>query len=176
MKNLRKLHLASKQHSQRKKGSKSKEQSRIALACIHRKNADIRPSFPWKLAHILTDGYDDICLGPLDIQRMKRSWRQNLSGLDLSDFISIFSYLSVKIGKGLLKIEQFELSTKKCSTLGRISKAKKTPLKACQEKCPERGSFHDHDPDTASNVLVMRNHRELGHRLSVERTQELHSR
>ena len=60
---------ANRVHSRTKKKSKSREQARLDLARKHRKIERQRADFHWKLAHQLTDEYDEIRLEDLNLNR-----------------------------------------------------------------------------------------------------------
>ena len=53
---------ANRNHCRKKKRSRNRERARLDLARKHRKVANQREDFHWKLAHQLTDEYDEIRL------------------------------------------------------------------------------------------------------------------
>ncbi len=57
--------------SRKRKGSNNRERARLNLASKHRKIANQRADFHWKLAHDLTDRYDWIALESLNLKGMK---------------------------------------------------------------------------------------------------------
>ena len=61
---------ASKQHSGCKKGSSNRLRARLNLARKHRKIANQRRDFHWKLTHHLTDQYDQLFFERLNLKGM----------------------------------------------------------------------------------------------------------
>ena len=62
---------ANRNHSRTKKQSNNRERARLDLARQHRKIERQREDFHWKLAHELTDLYDEIRLEDLNLKGMK---------------------------------------------------------------------------------------------------------
>ena len=59
---------------------------------------DIRADFHWKLAHQLTDEYDEIRLEDLNLQGMKALWGRKVSDLGFADFVKKLVYVAQKKG------------------------------------------------------------------------------
>ena len=68
---LNAIKRASRKHSTKRKGSTSRQRARLNLARKHRTIEYQRDDFHWKLAHQLTDEYDEIRLKDLNLQGMK---------------------------------------------------------------------------------------------------------
>ena len=81
-------------HSRKRKGSKNRERARLDLARKHRKIANQREDFHWKLAHWLTDLYDEIRLEDLNLKGMKALWGRKVSDLGFADFVKKLVYIA----------------------------------------------------------------------------------
>ena len=87
---------ANRNHSRKKKGSRNRERARLDLARKHRKIERQREDFHWKLAHHLTDEYDEIRLEDLNLKGMKALWGRNVSDLGFADFVLKLKYIAAK--------------------------------------------------------------------------------
>ena len=83
-------------HSRKKKQSNNRERARLDLARKHRKIERQREDFHWKLAHQLTDEYDEIRLEDLNLQGMKALWGRKVSDLGFADFVKKLKYIAAK--------------------------------------------------------------------------------
>ena len=70
---------ANRNQSRKKKGNRNRQRARLDLARTHRKIANQREDFHWKLAHSLTDEYDEIRLEDLNLKGMKSLWGRKVS-------------------------------------------------------------------------------------------------
>ncbi len=71
---LKKLKLASRNHSQKKKRSNNREKARKHLVRVHEKVTNRRRDWFWKLAHELTDKFDYLFFETLNLKGMQRLW------------------------------------------------------------------------------------------------------
>lgn len=149
--NLNKLRMESRKLSKRVKGSKSRDKARISLARLHRAIFNQREDFQWKLANKLVSEYDAICLEALSMNAMKRIWGRKVSDLSFNSFVSKLSWLCVKYGKKLVRVNQWEATSKVCSCCG--NRMKEMPLKVRSWTCPVCGEVHDRDINAAKNIL-----------------------
>ena len=89
---------ANRNHCRKQKRSRNRERTRLDLARKHRKIANQREDFHWKLAHQLTDEYDEIRLEDLNLQGMKALWGRKVSDLGFADFVKKLVYAYTKEG------------------------------------------------------------------------------
>ena len=89
---LNTIKRANLNHSRKVKGSKNRERARLNLARKHRRIANQRQDFHWKLAYDLTDRYDWISLETLNLKGMKRLWGRKVSDLGFSDFVQVYRF------------------------------------------------------------------------------------
>ena len=148
---LDELRIRSRRLSKKQKGSNSRRKARIELARLHRRIGFLRSDFHWRLANRLVSEYDVICLETLNMKAMQQMWGRKISDLAFSEFVKILSVMSAKYGKTLVKISQWEATSKTCSRCGH--KEKEMPLNIRKWTCPECGTYHDRDVNAARNIL-----------------------
>ena len=109
---------ANRNHSRKVKGSNNRERARRSLARKHRKIANRRQDFHWKLAHDLTDRYDSVSLESLNLKGMKSLWGRKVSDLGFSDFVQKLKYIASKKGRDIRFIDKWYPSSKTCHVCG----------------------------------------------------------
>lgn len=137
--------------SKKQKGSNSRKKAKMELARLHRKIGNLRKDFHWKLANRLVTEYDTICIETLDMKAMQQLWGRKINDLAFADFVKILSVMSAKYGKSLVKINQWEATSKTCSQCGH--REGEMPLNIRKWTCPECGTRHDRDVNAAQNIL-----------------------
>ena len=142
---------ANRKHSRKKKRSKNRERARLDLARKHRKIANQREAFHWKLAHLLTDAYDEIRIEDLNLKGMKSLWGRKVSDLGFADFIAKLKYIAAKKGVKVVCIDKWYPSSKTCSDCGAVNKA--LNLRDRTWQCSECGATHDRDRNAAINIF-----------------------
>ena len=142
---------ANRNHSRKKKGSRNRERARLELARKHRKIERQREDFHWKLAHHLTDEYDEIRLEDLNLKGMKALWGRNVSDLGFADFIAKLKYIAAKKGVKIVFIDKWYPSSKTCSVCGTINKA--LNLRDRTWRCNDCSTLHDRDRNAAINIF-----------------------
>ncbi len=112
---LKKLKLASRNHSQKKKRSNNREKARKHLVRVHEKVTNRRRDWFWKLAHELTDKFDYLFFETLNLKGMQRLWGRKISDLAFAEFLKILDFVATKKGKTVSYIDRWYPSTKTCS-------------------------------------------------------------
>ena len=141
---------ASRNHSQTKKKSKNRERARLDLARKHRKIERQREDFHWKLAHQLTDLYDEIRLEDLNLKGMKRLWGRKVSDLGFADFVVKLKYIAAKKGVKITFIDKWYPSSKTCSVCWVVNDS--LNLRDRSWQCSDCGTTHDRDRNAAINI------------------------
>ena len=141
---------ANREHSRKKKGSRNRERARLDFARKHRKIANQREDFHWKLAHQLTDAYDEIRLEDLNLKGMKSLWGRKVSDLGFADFVKKLTYIAAKKGVKLTFIDKWYPSSKTCSACGFVNEA--LNLRDRNWQCSDCGAIHDRDRNAALNI------------------------
>ena len=121
---------------------------------LHRKVADRRSDFHWKLAHELCKRYKFIAIEDLNIEGMKRygHWGRKVSSLGYGEFIQKLLVVAEKYGTIVQKIDRWAPSSQVCSECGYQWKGTKD-LNVREWTCPECGCVNDRDVNAARNIL-----------------------
>ena len=137
--------------SRKDKGKNGYRKARLAKSKLDRRIANLRKEYHWQLANCLTSLYDVLCFETLNMNAMKKMWGRKISDLGFSAFMKVLEYKCVVTGKRLVKIDQWEATSKTCSSCGH--KETSMPLNIRQWTCPVCGSVHDRDVNAAINIL-----------------------
>ena len=148
---LNAIKRANRAHSRTEKQSKNRERARLDLARKHRKIERQREDFHWKLAHHLTDVYDEIRLEDLNLQGMKSLWGRKVSDLGFADFVKKLVYIASKKGVKLTFIDKWYPTSKTCSVCGAVNEA--LNLRDRTWQCNACGTVHDRDRNAALNIF-----------------------
>jgi putative transposase len=147
---LKTLRKASRRLSSKKKGSNGRKKARLALARLHRRVANIRRDWQFKIALELARTLDVICIEDLSLAGMKALWGRKVSDLAWSNFVKILAWQCKKHGSTLVKVDRFFPSYKLCSQCGHVNE--QLELKDRQWVCPSCGARHDRDKTAAVNI------------------------
>ena len=147
---LNAIKRANRAHSRTKKKSNNRERARLDLARKHRKIERQREDFHWKLAHQLTDAYDEIRLEDLNLQGMKALWGRKVSDLGFADFVKKLVYIAKRKGVKIKFIDKWYPSSKTCSTCEIVNETLNLRNRTWQ--CSDCGTVHDRDRNAAINI------------------------
>ena len=120
------------------------------LQRVHKKVANKREDWFWKLAKRLVTKYDIIGIEDLNIEGMKRLWGKKISDLAFSTFATILEWMCNKYGKKLIKIGRWTPTSKPCNSCGYLNKDLKISDRSWT--CPECNLTHDRDINAAINI------------------------
>ena len=137
-------------HSRKHKGSNNRERAQLDLARKHRRIANQREDFHWKLAHQFTDAYDEIRLEDLNLKGMKALWGRKVSDLGFADFVVKLKYIASRKGVKLKFIDKWYPSSKTCSACGAVNET--LNLRDRNWQCYSCGAIHDRDRNAAINI------------------------
>ncbi len=149
--NRKAIEKANRILSRKKKGSTNRGRARMALARLHKKTANQRADFHFKLAQKLAGEYATICIEDINMKAMQKLWGRKISDLGFSEFVNVLEYQCSKTGSTVVKISRFYPSSKTCSHCGHV--LAELPLKVRQWTCPVCGTAHDRDINAAVNIL-----------------------
>ena len=141
---------ANQAHSRTKNKSNNRERARLDLARKHRKIERQRADFHWKLAHHLTDQYDEIRLEDLNLKGMQSLWGRKVSDLGFADFVKKLVYIASKKGGKITFIDKWYPSSRTCSVCGAVNEA--LNLRDRNWRCNDCGTTHDRDRNAAINI------------------------
>jgi len=134
-----------------KRGSSNWYSLKYTLAKLDEKIANQRRDFFFKLAHELTDKFDNLFFETLNLDGMKRLWGRKVSDLAFGTFLEVLKYVASTKGKIVHFIGRFYPSTKLCNCCG--YKNNNLQLSDRYWRCPSCQAEHDRDGNAATNIL-----------------------
>jgi len=150
-KSLKKLKKQQRKVSRKVKGSNNRKKEIKKLALIHEKVTNKRNDFLHKTSHYLVTNFDTLCLETLKSGNMMKNHKlaQTLSDISIAKFNGLIDYKSEWFGCNILRIGQFEPSSRMCSC-GVINKQLKLSDRVWT--CSSCGTTHDRDVLAANNI------------------------
>ena len=148
---LKAIRSANKALSRKQYLSKGWYRAKRCLSRIHKKIANCRRDYFFKLALRLVRKYDKIVIETLNLDGMKRLWGRKVSDLAFGEFALILQWTCAKYGRIFLKADRWQPTTKPCSDCGHHNE--NLTLSDRQWRCSECGSDHDLDINAALNIL-----------------------
>ncbi|NRB11537.1 MAG: transposase [Rickettsiaceae bacterium] len=149
---LSELKSKSKKLSTKDKGSKNRKKARKVVARLHKKIANQREDFHFKLANDLVNKYDYLFFEDLNVSGMKRVWGRKVSDLGLDQFLKKVQFKAKEHGKTMKRIDRFYPSSKTCSKCTKVKK--ELALKDRHFHC-NCGHQLDRDLNAALNILIV---------------------
>ena len=128
-----------------------KQSLKAIRARVHKKIANSRRDWFFKLALRLVRKYDKIAIETLNLEGMKKLWGRKVSDIAFGEFSLILQWTCAKYGKTFLKTGRWKATTKPCSDCGHLNE--NLTLQDRQWICSECGSHHDRDVNAAINIL-----------------------
>jgi putative transposase len=149
---LRRLKVLQKRVSRKQKGSKNRAKAKKRLAVLHDKITNQRNDFQNKLSFKLISENQAVVLETLNVKGMVKNHHlaQAISDSAWSSFVTKLEYKAEWFGKTVLRIGQFDPSSKLCSVCGYHNK--ELQLKDREWTCPECKTKHDRDINAAINI------------------------
>lgn len=149
---------ASRQHSQKQKGSANRERARKNLVRKHEDVVNRRSDWFWKFAHELTERFDVLCFETLNLKGMlrlrsaqvQRLWGRKISALAFGEFLQILEWVAIKKGKQIVFIDQWYPSSKTCNSCGHVLES--LDLSVREWRCPSCQSINGRDENAAKNI------------------------
>ena len=136
--------------SRKQQGSNHYRQAKQRWAKAHKRLADKRRDFHFKLALSLADEYAIICIEDLNSKTMQRLWGKKISDFSHSSFVNILQYQCSKTGSAVVKSPRFYPSSKTCSVCEHVYE--ELTLSDRQWMCPNCGGLHHRDRNAAVNI------------------------
>ena len=146
LKNIDSIRKLSKAVSKKKKGSNNRKIAVLNLARIHRKIANQRLDFFFKLANELSK-FDNIFIEDLNLKAMQMLWGRKISDVSFAKFVNI-----LEAKTEVIKIDRFYPSSRTCSECGYIYSD--LSLKERYWYCPKCYVGHDRDENAAKNIYT----------------------
>ncbi len=124
--------------------------ARAIVTRIYQRVVNKRRDWFFKLAHSLTDQYDQLFFEDLSMKGMQALWGRKIGDLARSEFMGILDYVASTKGKIVHLVNRWFPSSKTCSDCGHIYQALK--LSQREWACSGCGVIHDRDLNAALNI------------------------
>ena len=138
--------------SRQKKGSKNRAKTKMKIAKLHARIANIRKDFIHKLTKTLVLMYSLLGIEDLNVNGMLKNHclAFALSDMSFGEFRRQLKYKGDLYGSLIVVVSRWFASSKLCSECG--YKLDKLPLNIREWICPECGCVHDRDHNAAKNL------------------------
>lgn len=148
---LKRLKKQQRRVSKKVIGSNNRKKEVVKLAILHEKVSNKRNDFLHKVTAKLVSEHDTLCLETLKVSNMIKNHKlaQALSDISIGKFNEILEYNAKLNGVNILRIGQFEPSSKMC-TCGVINNELK--LSDREWTCKSCGETHNRDLLAAKNI------------------------
>ncbi|MDD3245651.1 MAG: RNA-guided endonuclease TnpB family protein [Methanosarcina sp.] len=149
---LQRLKFLQREVSRKVIGSNNRRKAVRKLALIHEKISNQRHDFQHKVSTKLISENQAIAVETLNISGMKKNHKlaQAISDSAWYSFVQKLMYKAEWVGKTIIKIGQWEPSSKNCNVCGYHNSELSLDIREWQ--CPECGTFHDRDINAAINI------------------------
>ena len=149
---IQRLKCLQKRVSRKVKGSNSREKAKLHLSKLHEKISNQRNDFQHKLSFRLISENQAVALETLNVKGMQKNHclAQAISDSSWSSFVAKLEYKAEWFGKTVLRIGQFEPSTRICNVCGFHNS--NLALKDREWICPDCKTKHDRDINAAINI------------------------
>jgi putative transposase len=148
---LNEIRRANRSLSRKARGSHHRRQAKWMLAKLHKRIADQRRDWFFKLANELISQYDCLFFENLNLNGMKRLWGRKMSDLAFGEFLSILKWTAQKKGKIIHLVDRFYPSSKTCQYCGLVNS--NLSLNDRRWRCPSCQKVVDRDGNAAVNIL-----------------------
>jgi putative transposase len=148
---LKKIKRQQRRVSKKVKGSNNRKKAVKKLALLHEKAANRRHDFLHKVTSKFVSEHDTLCLETLHVSNMIKNHKlaQALSDIAIGKFNELLEYKAKWNGVNIIRIGQFEPSSKMC-TCGVINKDLKLSDRIWT--CKSCGETHNRDLLAANNI------------------------
>ena len=153
-KSEKKIAKLNRQLSRKSRGSNNRNKARIKLAKAYQKIADQRKDTIHKMTTELVKNYDVICIEDLNVSGMVRNHKlaKHINDGSFYEIRRQLEYKTKWYGKELVVIDRFYPSSQTCHCCGAKYEGTKD-LSVRKWTCPECGTEHDRDINSAINIL-----------------------
>jgi putative transposase len=150
---LRRLKMAQRRLSRKRKGSNRWHRQRQRVARIHARIGDARKDFLHKQTTGLIRDHGAIAIEDLNVKGLARTrLAKSMNDAALGELRRQLDYKCQWHGRVLLVADRFAPTSKTCSSCGTVQA--EMPLRIRDWTCPDCGAVHDRDVNAAVNVLM----------------------
>ena len=150
--NVAAIRRAGKALARKKQGSNHRKRARLALARLHKKTANQRKDFHFKLAHAICEEYALVCIEDLNLRGMQKRWGRKISDYGFAEFVKILKHQASKTGTTIQTIDRYYASSQTCHICG-AQNPKTKDLRVREWIYSHCGAIHDRDRNAAKNIL-----------------------
>ena len=152
-KQLKKLKYLHRQHSRKKKGTKSRDKARIKLAIQYQKVTNPRKNYLHQVSSKLINDNQVIVLEDLAVKNMIKNHKlaQAISDVSWGTLVSMLKYKAGWHKRQVIQIDRFYPSSKTCSSCFHLMDSMNLSIR--EWACPVCGDHHDRDVNAAKNIL-----------------------
>lgn len=127
--------------------------SKVYNHCIalHRKIANQRNAYHWKLARALCKKYSVLCFEDLNMKFMQAGHGRKVMDYGFAEFLNLLEYVAPQIGSRVVKIDKWYPSSQICYDCG-YKNGEIKDLSIREWVCPKCGKYHDRDRNAARNI------------------------
>ena len=149
---LKKQKRLNRQLSREQKGSKNRYKTRMELARLHSRIANVRSDSLHKLTTELASNYEIICIEDLNVSGMVKNHNlaRAVSDMGFYEFRRQLQYKCDRSGSELVVVDRWYPSSKTCSTCGEVVDS--LPLSIRRWRCQGCGYEQDRDINAAKNI------------------------
>lgn len=148
-----KLRTLNKELHRRKEGGRNREKTRVRLARLHERIANIRQATTHKLTASLVRRFRWIGVETLSVSGMRHgTLAKSVNDAAIAEVLRQLSYKAPPAGSTIVRADRFYPSSKTCSACGLVRED--LPLGCRRWKC-ECGAEHDRDENAAKNLEAL---------------------
>ena len=142
---------ANRKLSSKRMRSNNRRRAHLELARLHRKLANQRKAYHWKLAQELCKKYAVICLEDLNMKFMQKNHGKKVMDYGFAEFENILEYVASQQGVRISRVDRFYPSSQLCYACG-FQNSNVKDLRIREWTCPACGKRHDRDRNAAKNI------------------------
>lgn len=139
--------------SHKNKESNNYQKAKNALARLHKRIANMRHDYHWKLANEIVREYAIICIEDLNIKGMQKLYGRKINDLGYSRFIKILKYKAEQEGSIVIEVNRYFASSQICSYC-KFKNSEMKNLRIRKWNCPNCKAIHDRDRNAAINIKL----------------------
>lgn len=149
----RAIKKAQKQLSRKSKGSQNREKVRVRLACLYKKQTNIKKNYYHLISNYIVNNFDEIFMEDLNVSGMlkNRKLSRAIHEASWTTLKNMIEYKSKWNNRNFHQIDRWFPSSKTCSCCGH--KMETMDLKIREWECPSCNTVHDRDLNAALNIL-----------------------